>query len=422
MGLPLVLIYIALNLLSPAEIVPVLAPFRPMLILALINVPLAVLGRLQAPEVGKLRTQFTLVLLFLGFACVAMLPHRMIGANLTTFLNLAPNVLAYFLVILSVRTPGRLRLLRTVLVVVAIFVLVNAILELPFALSAGVNTPYVLIQNPMSPNMSGRIRGLGMLNDPNTFGQYILLILPMLFVAKRDTGLGIGWLATIPISILFVVAVFLTGSRGALLGFLVVVGLFLVRKLRTTGAIITTAFGGLGLLVAQAYYSRSISLQGGMDRLAIWSDGLSYFKSQPLWGIGPFTFTNQFGMTAHNSYLLVAAEMGFIGYFLWLSIIVVTFFQLSRVPQIVGKSNPELARWAVALRISLGGYMFTSFFLSRSYELPLWMLLGMAGGVIIAAGGDDAIPLRGTMWPLWSAILCVGVLGLIYIMLRLRFA
>jgi hypothetical protein len=98
----------------------------------------------------------------------------------------------------------------------------------------------------------------------------------------------------------------------------------------------------------------------------------------------------------------------------------VTLIQLSRIPRIVGKSNPEVARWALALRISLGGYLFTSFFLSRAYELPLFMLLGMSGGIIVAAGGDDAIPLRGTKWPAWSLLSCVGILLLIYAMLRLR--
>jgi hypothetical protein len=126
-------------------------------------------------------------------------------------------------------------------------------------------------------------------------------------------------------------------------------------------------------------------------------------------------------MTAHNSFLLVAAELGMIGYFLWMSMIVVTLIQLNRIPQVVGKSDPSLVRWAVGLRISLGGYLFTSFFLSRAYELPLFMLLGMCGGVIIAAGGDDAVTLRGSGWPVWSLISCVGILALIYAMLRLRF-
>ncbi|MEI9970800.1 MAG: O-antigen ligase family protein [Ignavibacteriota bacterium] len=285
-----------------------------------------------------------------------------------------------------------------------------------------VNTSYILVQGELTANMELRIRGLGMLNDPNTYGQFLLLILPLLSSRRNDTGLGMGWFVTGPLTLLFVAGVVFTGSRGAILGLAVIVGLFLVRKLRTVGAVITTAVGGLALLGVNAYKSRTISLQGGMDRLAIWSDGLSYFKSQPIWGIGPRGFMNEFGMTAHNSYLLVAAELGIIGYFLWLSASLVTFIQLSRVPQAVGKSDPSLARWALALRISLAGYMFTSFFLSRAYELPLFMLLGMCGGVIIAAGGDDAVPIRGTLWPVWSLISCFAILGLIYLMLRLRVA
>jgi putative inorganic carbon (HCO3(-)) transporter len=420
--MPLVLLYIALNLLSPADMLPFLAPFRPMLILALLNVPVGLLARLQAPEVGKLRTQFAMVLLFFGFASAALIPHRQYGANLTTVAELAPNVLAYFLGIVFFRSPARLRLVRGVLAAVALFILLNALLELPFSHAGGVSAPYVMVTGHSMNEMEFRIRGLGMLQDPNTYGQFVLLVLPLLFVPKSNDGLGVGWLAAVPITLLFLLGVYLTGSRGAALGVAVVCGLFLIRRLKVTGAVLTTVFGGLVLLGVNAYKTRTISMQGGLDRLAIWSDGLSYFKSSPVWGIGPRNFATNFGSTAHNSYLLVAAELGLVGFFLWMSMLLVTLIQLGRLPKIIGKSNPELARWAVGLRISLGGYMFTSFFLSRAYDLPLYMLLGMCGGVIVAAGGDDAVPLRGTFWPAWTLIACVGILGLIYVMLRLRFA
>jgi O-antigen ligase len=166
--------------------------------------------------------------------------------------------------------------------------------------------------------------------------------------------------------------------------------------------------------------SRTISMAGGMDRLAIWSEGMHFFKTSPIVGIGAGGYMERNFMTAHNSYLLCAAELGIVGYFLWMSMIVVTLIQLSRVPKVVGASNPVLARWAVALRLSLGVYLYTSFFLSRTYDLPLFLLLGMSGAVIAAAGGDAAIPLRGTKWPVWSLGLCVGILALMYVMLRLR--
>jgi len=416
----LVLVYIALNLLSPGEIVPALAPFRPMLILALLSLPVAVLARIHAPEIGKLRVQAVLVFLFFGFAISAWIPHRMYGANILTLEELAPNFLAYFLGIVYFRTPARLRLLRAVLVAVALFILVNSLLELPLAHAGKISTPYILAHTDSLNVTQFRIRGLGMLADPNTYGQYILLILPLLFVAKDDQGLGLlGWSGALLLTIVSAIAIYLTGSRGALLGFVAILGLYLVPRLGTKGAVIATTLGGILLLGVNAYSTRTISMSGGMDRLAIWSDGLSYFKQSPIWGIGPREFSNRFGATAHNSYLLVAAELGIIGYFLWVSMNLVTLIQLGRLSKLKDIDG-GLRRWALGLRISLGGYLFTSFFLSRAYELPLYMLLGMCGGVIVAAGGDEAVPLHRTLWPVWSMVLCIGILAVIYLALRLR--
>ena len=48
------------------------------------------------------------------------------------------------------------------------------------------------------------------------------------------------------------------------------------------------------------------------------------------------------------------------------------------------------------------------------------LLIGMAGAVIISAGGEEKFSLRGTHWPAWAGVLCVGLLMLIYILVRLR--
>lgn len=420
MGLALVLAYIGLYLLSPVDMVPALAPFRPNLILALASLPLALMARLQSPEIGKLRTQLILVILFFGWALGSWLPHGGFGANLVTLFYLTPNVIVYFVGIVQLRTPFRLGLMRTILVLVAIFVMTNAFLQIPYARASHVSTPYVLAERGLSGHDDVRIQGLGMLQDPNQFGQFLLMILPMLFVRNKGAGLGLGFMGAIPIAILFLVGVYFTGSRGAEMGLVALIGLFLIRRFKTTGALLSAGIGGLTLLAANTFRSRTISFSGGKDRLALWSEGMAYFKHSPVWGIGFGGFSARLGMTAHNSYLLCAAELGLVGYFFWMSILVVTMMQLNRVPKIVGKSNPALAQWAMALRLSLGVYMFTGFFLSRTYDLPLFLLIGMSGAVITAAGGDEAIPVRGTGWPAWSAGLCVGVLGLIYVMLRLR--
>jgi putative inorganic carbon (HCO3(-)) transporter len=420
MSLTVVLLYVALNLLSPADMLPELARFRPALVLAVASVPLAAMVRLREPELGKLRVQFVLVVLFFGWAICSWFPHGGFGANLRTLLVLSPNVIVYFVGMVVLGRPYRLGLLRVTLVLVAIFVLINAFWGIPYARASGATTPYDLTLMGASNTPEVRIRGLGMLNDPNVLGQFLLMILPLLYVSNSSSGLGMGYVLAVPVTMLFLAGVYATGSRSAEVGVAVILGLLLVRRFKVVGALISGVVAVALLAVINATRSRTISMSSGLDRLAIWSDGMSFVKSSPIWGIGYGSFSDRQGMTAHNSFLLCAAELGVVGLLLWTSIIVVTMIQLGRVPKILATKNPAMARWAVAVRMSLVVYLFCGFFLSRAYELPLYLLFGAAGSIIASAGGDDAIPLRGSGWPLWSLGLCGGSLTLIYVMLRLR--
>ena len=173
MGLIIVLAYVALNLLSPADLFPIIAPFCPILILALASVPMSLLDRMQAPEIGKLRIQTLLVLAFFGIALASWLPHGWLGGGLATLVELAPNIIVYFVAVIEFRTPFRLRLLRTVLVCVAVWVMAAAFFELAGARATGASTPYVLATPALLNQTEVRIRGLGMLHDPNVFGQFL---------------------------------------------------------------------------------------------------------------------------------------------------------------------------------------------------------------------------------------------------------
>ncbi len=54
-----------------------------------------------------------------------------------------------------------------------------------------------------------------------------------------------------------------------MLGVAVLTGLYLIRRLKATGAVLATLLGGLVLLATNAYNTRHISVSGGMDRLSI---------------------------------------------------------------------------------------------------------------------------------------------------------
>ena len=414
MGFLVVVVYVVLNLLSPADIFPALAPYRVLLVLALLTLPLTVIPFLTSQVIIKIPTQFLLVVAFLFFAVVSWVPHGWFGGSLKVIDRLVPNIIVYFVGVVHFRSPGRLSTLRFALVLVGLFVLGASLSQLPQARAIGHESPYVLtgLGDP-------RIRGLGVLHDPNFFGQYLLMLLPLLFVSTKPNKKGIGYFAAVLLTLIFLYGIYLTHSRGALMGCLLLIGLYLTRKWKIVGLFVSFLGGAFVLAAINLTSQRTVSIGGGIDRLAIWSDGLGLFKGSPLWGIGYNAFSGVVGMTAHNSFLLCASELGLVGYFFWMSILVVTLVQLHEAARLPS-TDPKWAQWASAIRTSLIVFLFTSFFLSRTYDLPLYLLLGMAGAVIASSGGEQKLLATRTSWPAWAASLCVFSIVLIYVLVRLR--
>lgn len=412
---------VMLHLLSPGEIFPALAPYRILMILLLLAVLMSIPALLESFVISRLRKQMFLLLAFFAWVSLSWIFHGWLGGTVATIENLAPSLIVYFIAIVQFHTPFRLRILHLGLLVVAFFILGKAVSEIPQARATNAHTPYVMVGDPEMSASEVRIRGLGMLHDPNYYGQFLLILLPLLFVSNNpQRGMGIWYLLAVPAALLMVFGIYLTNSRGSQLGLLSLIGLVLWRKFRRAGVFLAIILAPLVVVALNATRSRTISIAGGVDRLMLWSDGIGMFKSSPLWGIGYYQFSEREQLTAHNTYLLCASEMGMIGFFIWMSLVVVTIMLLRRVPALIGASDPVLARWAQAILLSLYAYLFTSFFLSRLYDLPLYLLIGMAGGVINSAGGEEKISLRGTHWPAWAGGTCVALLVLIYVLVRLR--
>ena len=422
MGVALTLLYVSLSLLSPADTIPALARYRILLILILIT-SLASIPAFLISRVSSLAAkQFWLMVLFVGWVLFTWIPHRWFGGALMTLQEFMPAAVVYFLALIHLRSPGKLEALRLVLALGTIYMLVMGLWQYGQASATQTNMPYVMV-HVFGEGQEIRLRGLGTLGDPNSFAQYLLLQLPLLFVSRTKEGFRARYLVVIPVAVLFLVGVYLTGSRGAVLGLLLLIGLYLRKRFKQFGVIVS---GGMALMVLVAINlsgtGRTISFSAGADRLSIWSDGLGLVKESPIWGIGYRGFSDQVGMTAHNAFLLCIAETGIIGCFLWMAVLVVTFWQLNKV---IGLKIPDakpqpsdlaLLRWADATRTALIVYLFTSWFLSATYELPLYLLLGMAGAIYSAAAarwgpGSSAIP---GGWPALSLGICLGLLLALY--------
>jgi O-antigen ligase len=116
-------------------------------------------------------------------------------------------------------------------------------------------------------------------------------------------------------------------------------------------------------------------------RYEAWASGLDMWHHHPLFGVGARMFSEHHYLTAHNSYVLSLAELGFVGLVLFVAImylcmktLVVGLRELSGVP---GSAAAQV--WGLALLAALAGIAFQINTLSFSYHPVLWLFFGLVG-------------------------------------------
>jgi O-antigen ligase len=135
-----------------------------------------------------------------------------------------------------------------------------------------------------------------------------------------------------------------------------------------------------------------------VGRKAIWKRGVGYMLTHPLVGVGANTFEQAEGMlsaisqhyaevnkglkwsTAHNSFVLVGAELGVTGLIVFVTMLGTSFAHLARIkagPEGDPDVTPDDAAFAQALTAALIGFCVAGFFVSASYFSFLYALIGL---------------------------------------------
>lgn len=219
--------------------------------------------------------------------------------------------------------------------------------------------------------------------DPNEFaGVFIVPVSLCVYRAFTEEKLlqKLGYLA---LTVFEIVAVFMSGSRGALLGVLlaVVVTIFMLPKKNLKTILKIFVFSALAVIVVvqyllplvpesvlQRFTVENLQESGGSNRSAIWEAGFEAFSQgsamRLLFGFGPHGL-NVARTTMHNQLLQVLVDYGIIGAGLFLFLLCAIFRSLY-------KNN----------RSYLGGYLgmillSMTLTMPASYK-PLWVLMIMA--------------------------------------------
>lgn len=232
-----------------------------------------------------------------------------------------------------------------------------------------------------------RIRSVGFLRDPNDFAQTIVMVLPWLFMftPAASSLLRQSW-KVLPVASLFFLTLNHTHSRGGLLG----LGAMAIFSLKSrlgnvkTGLLLALALGAFQFLGLGGGREISSKEQSANERIEAWSDGMLMLKSHPLFGVGYGNFTEHHIRTAHNSYVLCFSELGLLGYFFWIGLIVMGMKSVNRVIAFAPPGS-DSQRLASLLRTSMIGFLVCAWFLSRTYIPTLYILTAMGVSLLYCA-------------------------------------
>ena len=238
-----------------------------------------------------------------------------------------------------------------------------------------------------------RITYLGFFNDPNDLGMFLVMCIPftIYFYNKGRFLLKLSMFATL---CALGYGIYLTGSRGTMLGAGGLLGVYILvvnagPKLFISAVVLSPV---AATVVASLQSNIDASANG---RLEAWYAGIQMLLSNPVFGVGKEQFFDHHGLVAHNSYIHVAGELGFPGYSLWGGALIFTvltgylFIKASKkknekdidAPVIDEDKNIAFENERLlnkTLFFSMIGFMITGFFISRMFTLLLFIFMGMA--------------------------------------------
>ncbi len=443
MGFFFFLVYLVASFIRPAELSAGIAAYRPMQWIGWVAVLAALFDFLLGNRPNLKLPQLHLAWGFLFWAIFSSyITSYWLGGALGVFEALGTTLFLLLLVVLTVTSFPRFRTTAAVLTVAGAYLAGQGIL----AYHTGYRADQLLIHEHSSEDSGEapplpsdeleespagsrapvtRIRGLGILADPNDLAQALVAILCFAITLRRPrrpvTNLIRTW---IPVG-LMLYGIFLTRSRGGIVALLAAGFLGLRARLGRVGSLTLAVAGGTALLGLGVLSGRETGMdESAENRINAWSDGLLMLRSSPIWGVGFGNFTEGADLVAHNSFLHCAAELGLVGYFLWLAVLTVTLVQSLILEKQLDTDDPrhhELGRWARATRLALISFLVAAFFLSRAYNAVLFLLVGLSCAIVDVARreGVSVPPVHLLSWITRILGLEIGSLGIVYAAVRI---
>jgi len=240
------------------------------------------------------------------------------------------------------------------------------------------------------------VRAGAMFYGPNYFGISLLLIIPIAFYNFFNSENMFGKSLSIVSFAILCLALAFTQSRGAMIGFVfVIMMLFWMPKRKIASVFLILVMLGIGTAAFPKTFWRRVEMtrisgeiqhEGAVSTTRRWQlaqAGLKIIVDRPIFGVGIGNFFWEsreympiFPGLAHNMYIEVAAELGLIGFVLFMGIIIYTFKDLKMIlKRAKGKNDLQFYYYAKSLLVGLTGFLISALFLHAEYEKFFWLVI-----------------------------------------------
>jgi hypothetical protein len=366
--------YLILLYIRPQDFVPALAGMPIMLMLGAGTALLVFLHRAVRHRmlVFARVPQHLFVLWFYAAIVLSQIAGMRLHGALEASLEFVPTVILYFLVVELVTTPKRIKIVSILLLHLTLALSIQGIVMHITGSGFGGKQAY-----------EGRIQAVGIFSDPNDLALIINSVLPLVILWMLQSKSLLVKIYSFVVVIIFVYAIFLTASRGGLLCLGLLAILIFQRKF---GKIVGVAGGVavLGALLVLGPRMNTISPEeaSSYGRLEAWVVGMGLLKSSPLFGVGFGDFMQYHFRTAHNSFVLCAAELGLFGLYPWIMLIWISIKNSRFIEkELMASGERDFAMYVYSSWMALLLFVGGALLLSRTYHPSLFVLIGVCGAI-----------------------------------------
>ena len=267
---------------------------------------------------------------------------------------------------------------------------------------------YSLASLLLGSRVGGRF-SFGSMNDPNDLAYLLVSLVPFTILFISETGNITTKILAIVTAGISLFVIFLTGSRGGLIGVIVLLFLSLFTKLSpvnksikiivficvilfilTNKHMIFTERNATILSLGNDY---NVTSEEG--RINLWEKGLALALERPLTGIGAQCFPIAIALdrkqrnvqekwqVVHNSYVQIVSELGIIAFIIFILMLKESFqiFQKARISGVDLADTSDIKRLAGItgiIMISFICHLVVAFFLTQGYSILFTLYFSFA--------------------------------------------